>query len=119
MRGKYHKREFRREFESAKQRLAPLGGKVEPGVHDYEAFTYTAPGIRLIFYPHKTTAGHRHIRVREGGKCDPEKVVAAVHALHENTCNFHFPKFKDVHFEAMRKAVSRDNDAYHKRRHGI
>lgn len=108
MRGKYtHKGAFAADFAKAKERLAPLGGKVEPGVHDYEAFTYTAPGVRLIFYPHRTSAGNQHIRVRVGGKCEPDKLRAAIFALAENSCTFQFPADIGLHGEAVRHALDR------------
>jgi hypothetical protein len=108
MRGKYtQKNMFRREFEAARDRLASLGGSVEPGVNDYEAFTYSAPGVRLIFYPHKTSAGNHHIRVRAGGKCEPKKLRAAIFALAENSCTFQFPADPSLHREAVSAALQR------------
>ena len=67
--GQYtQKRYFRDEFIKAQQRLAPLGGRVVPGTHDYEAFIYEGTDVRLIFYPHtvKRTL-NQHIRVRVSG----------------------------------------------------
>lgn len=112
LRGKYtHKNHFQREFETAKVRLAPLGGDVLPGEHDYEAFTYSAPGIRLIFYPHRTSAGNYHIRVRAVGKPEPEKLRAAVYALAENSCTFQFPAHRQLHDEAVRHNLRRGINA--------
>jgi hypothetical protein len=111
LRGRYtQKHAFRREFETARERLAPLGGTVEPGEYDYEAFIYTAPGIRLIFYPHKTSARNQHIRVRVGGKCEPKKLRAAIFALSENSCTFQFPADVQLHNEAVRAALRRDHE---------
>lgn len=112
MRGKYtQKSAFKREYETAKERLAPLGGIVEPGSNDYEAFIYTSPGLRLIFYPHKTSAGNRHIRVRTSGSYDSKKLRAAIFALAENTCTFQFPADTKLHAEAVRAALSRQYNA--------
>jgi hypothetical protein len=108
LRGKYcHKGYHRDEFETAKKRLAPLGGKVEPGVHDYEAFTYERPGLRLIFYPHKTSAQNYHIRVRSVGKTDPKVLRKAIFALAENTCTFQYPMDTKLHQEAVNAALKR------------
>jgi len=108
MRGKYvRKKAFGAEFQKAQARLAPLGGKVEPGVFDYEAFTYTAPGLKLIFYPHRTTAGNYHIRIRHVGKPDPKALRAAIFALAENTCTFTYPADYALHGEAVRAALDR------------
>jgi RNA 3'-terminal phosphate cyclase len=106
--GKYTRKLFKREFEKAQERLLPLGGRVEAGIHDYEAFTYSATGIKLIFYPHKTTAGNQHIRVRTAGKCDPEKVRQAITALAENSCTFQFPGDRALHSEAVMVSLAKE-----------
>lgn len=112
LRGKYtQKNYFRREFETAKARLATLGGDVLPGEHDYEAFTYSAPGIRLIFYPHRTSAGNYHIRVRAAGKPETKKLRDAIFALAENTCTFQFPAYRSLHDEAVRHNLRRNVNA--------
>lgn len=108
LKGKYTQpRYFKREFETAKERLAPLGGEVTPGEHDYQAFIYQAPGLRLVFYPHKTTAGNRHIRVRPEGKHDKALLKAAIFALAENSCTFGFPSQKQLSNEASIAAIRR------------
>jgi len=108
LKGKYTQaRYFKREFEMAKERLAPLGGEVKPGEHDYQAFVYQAPGLRLIFYPHKTTAGNYHIRVRAEGKADPKQLEAAIFALAENTCTFNFPAHSEIHHKAVMASIER------------
>lgn len=93
-----HKRYFKAEYEDAGRRLAHLGGKLEPGVHDYQAFTFTMPGLRLVFYPHKTSASNYHIRVRTEGKADQELLVQAFRALRENnySCTFQFPAHRNL-----------------------
>lgn len=107
LRGLYtQKRYFRAEYLKAQRRLAHLGGEVKPGEHDYEAFIYEAPGIRLIFYPHKVkSTGNYHIRIRPGGKCDPKKVAEAIFALAENTCTFQFPSDVKLHRAAVTHAL--------------
>lgn len=104
--GKYAKL-FKDEFAKAKERLAPLGGTVTAGTNDYEAFIYEADGIRLIFYPHKTSAFNYHIRVREGGKCKPQKLREAIFALAENSCTFQFPANRKLHNDAVSAALDR------------
>lgn len=109
MKGRYtSKNAFRDEFEKAKARLAPLGGVVSAGVHDYEAFIYEGEGLRLVFYPHKTTAGNQHIRVRTTGKFDQQKLRQAIYALAENTCTFQFPADPQLHQQAVFAAIKRD-----------
>jgi hypothetical protein len=100
------KRYFKAEFEDAGRRLAHLGGKLEPGVHDYQAFTFTMPGLRLVFYPHKTSASNYHIRVRAEGKADQELLAQAIQALKKDnfTCTFGFPADRKLEDESRRKA---------------
>ncbi len=33
---------------------------------DYEIFHAKIDGVRLVFYPHKTSTGNKHLRVRNG-----------------------------------------------------
>ena len=104
--GKYtQKRHFLHEFNVARERLAHLGGQVVPGTHDYEAFIYEGNGVRLLFYPHRTTAGNYHIRVRATGKPDRKMLRAAIFALAENSCTFSFPSERALHDEAVRHAL--------------
>lgn len=35
--------------------------------HEYQAFVFKSENVSLVFYPHKTSAGHYHIRVRDQG----------------------------------------------------
>jgi hypothetical protein len=92
------KRYFKAEYEDAGRRLAHLGGKLEPGVHDYQAFTFTMPGLRLVFYPHKTSASNYHLRVRTEGKAEEKLLREAFLALKRGNigCNFGFPKRRDL-----------------------
>lgn len=80
--GKYDQL-FSREFEKAIEVADSIGskdfGRIEVGKHDYEAWIYTEPGVRLIFYPHKTrSTGNRSIRIRDGGSKD--KILAVQRA---------------------------------------
>ena len=102
-------RYFAREFATAKERLAHLGGVVSAGVHDYEAFTYEGSGVRLIFYPHKTSAGNHHIRVRTSGKFDKAALRELIFALAENSCTFQFPADTRMHEAAVSKSLERAN----------
>lgn len=102
LKGRYtERRYFRDEFQKAKDRLAHLGGQVIPGLHDYEAFIYESAKLRLIFYPHKTSAGNHHIRVRTSGKFDKKALRDAIFALAENSCTFQFPADTKLHQEAV------------------
>lgn len=108
LKGKYtQKRYFREDYVKAQDRLRPIGVTVTPGVHDYEAFIAEGPGLRLIFYPHRTTAGNYHIRVRKGGACDVRRLQDAIFALAENMCTFTYPADYKLHQDAVRAAIER------------
>ena len=77
-RGKYN-RVFLDEYNEAIKILQPFiqyfNGKLMWSRNDFEAFRYIDDGVCLIFYPHKTSASNRHIRVRN--QCSREKKRAA------------------------------------------
>ena len=62
--GKYRKW-YSDEYRIAKEVLAHEHGKLEWSKNDYEAFRFTSEHLVLIFYPHKTSAGNYHLRVRD------------------------------------------------------
>lgn len=95
------KKLWRREFQAAEQRLAGLGGTLEWSSHAYEVFRWCAPGLTLIFYPHRTTAMNHHIRVRKGTCEDQGLLRKAIHALAENSCTFQFPTEREFHREGV------------------
>lgn len=59
---------YGREFKMAKKILQSFNGELEWSSNDYQAFTFKSKKLKLIFYPHKTSAGNYHIRVRGTGK---------------------------------------------------
>lgn len=96
---------WKRDFMKAQRRLDGLGGTLEWSHHAYEAMRWIAPGLTLIFYPHRTTAGNYHLRVRKGACTDRELLREAIHALAENSCTFDFPSERKLHHEGVRIAV--------------
>lgn len=114
MAGRYTVTEFKAEFEIAKARLAPLGGTFIVGTHNFEAFVYKGDGVKLLFYPHKTSAGNRHLRVRTAGAFKRDALRAAIFALAENSCTFQFPADIQLHAEAVRAALQRERAAQRK-----
>jgi hypothetical protein len=79
---KEYKKLYFPEFERAQNFLLPLyGGIISWSNADYEAFQYTNDGIRLIFYPHKTSAGNYHIRVRDGGSKNKVRAQAIIDVI--------------------------------------
>jgi hypothetical protein len=60
---------------------APLGMAVAQSAHQYEIATVKGDGVQLVIYPHKTTAGHHHARVRDNGSKDKARARHVLHAL--------------------------------------
>jgi len=105
LKGKYHK-VFSDEYRKADERLRGLGGTLVPGENDYEAFVFTATGLKLIFYPHKVkSTGNVHIRVRSSGKTDTDILRKAIFALAENSCTFQYPMDRKMHNEAVMESL--------------
>ena len=91
--------------DAAQTRLAGLGGRLVASEVQYEIMRWNHADLVLIFYPHKTSAGNYHVRVR-AGKCKDRKLLRkCVMALAENTCNFQFPTERAFHDEGVRQAV--------------
>lgn len=61
---------YREEFDLAAKALAGRNGALDWSTADYVAFVWTEPAVCLVFYPHKTSAGNHHIRVRDQGSRD-------------------------------------------------
>jgi hypothetical protein len=88
---KHYQKWYKDEFRQAEEFFADKGGVVEWSTHDYQAFTYKQEDkISLVFYPHKTTAGNHHIRVRDQGSKDKSLAKTLMHDLSKTTgtCTF-------------------------------
>lgn len=84
--GKY-KSIYKSEFNLAKKILKDFEGKLEWSNSEYEAFTFKSDNLSLIFYPHRTSAGNYHIRVRGKGK-NLESVLKLLHEKSGYNCTF-------------------------------
>lgn len=93
--GKYQKI-FKREFTKAQEVLTDESGLIEWGNHDYEAFIFYSDKVRLTFYPHKTTAGNYHIRIRGNGSKDPKEANRLMKKLDDSMPTFHTFMFKEL-----------------------
>lgn len=78
---KRYKKMFRDEFELALSVLSGRNGRLEWSEADYIAFTWKEPAICIVFYPHKTSAGNYHIRVRDQGSRDKALVLRVMDEL--------------------------------------
>lgn len=85
-----YRKQFKQEFKDAKKRLAKFEGELFWVDFDYEAFRFKSHHAHVIFYPHKTTAGNYHIRVRDAGSKDKTTFEEVCAALREgnHTCTF-------------------------------
>lgn len=80
------KADYRREFKDDFALAAKILGKpVEWSPHAYEAFRFESKNVKLIFYPHRTSAGHYHIRVRDGGSVDVSLARKLMVKLYEDS----------------------------------
>lgn len=98
---------------AAQTRLAGLGGKLVASDVQYEVMRWIHGDLVLIFYPHKTSAGNYHIRVRAGRCTDRSLLRKCVMALAENTCHFQFPSERDFHDEGLRQAIEENRPITH------
>lgn len=65
----------------ARDVCAELGLQLSLTDADYQVAKITGEGVRLVIYPHKTTAGHRHLRVRNENSTNPARAAEAMVAL--------------------------------------
>jgi hypothetical protein len=99
--GKYQ-RMAKREFAIARRVLADAGGELEWSTHDYEAFRFVAPGVRLIFYPHTTSStGNVSIRVRDSGSNDKARAARLMALLYIGAGNNNTFSWKGMNFNAV------------------
>lgn len=79
---------WREEFEVVQNMGLP--GTLEWSMNDYEAFRYKEENVLLIFYPHQTTAGHHHLRLREQHSKDAKRAHEIMMQLDcsINSCTF-------------------------------
>lgn len=98
---------------AAQARLAPFGGALEWSEVQHEVMRWNHADLVLIFYPHRTSAGNYHVRVRAGKCADRKLLRKCVMALAENTCNFQFPTEPKFHEEGVRQAVNENRPITH------
>lgn len=89
----------------AEKRLSALGGAMAWSPVAHEVMRWEHKDLVLIFYPHRTTAGNYHIRVRAGRCTDRKLLRKCIHALAENSCQFRFPTETQLHSEGVDLAL--------------
>ena len=70
------------QFDVASLILKDEPGEIVWATDDYVAFRYREPDVRIVFYPHRTSAGHHHIRIRDEGSKDKARFLALAGRLH-------------------------------------
>ncbi|AOJ09622.1 hypothetical protein WS71_20095 [Burkholderia mayonis] len=92
----------KREFAIALNVLADAGGELTWSAHDYEAFRFAAPGVRLIFYPHTTSStGNVSIRVRDSGSKDKKRAAHLMALLYIGAGNNNTFSWKGMNFNSV------------------
>lgn len=90
--GKYQKW-FQHEWLMADLILKPLGGTLTWSGKDYEAFLFTSEGVRILFYPHKTTStGNIQCRIRDHGsknKLEARRLMALLYIASGHSVTFY------------------------------
>lgn len=69
------------EVDWATQICGHLDCTVERSAADYEIAKVKGDGVSLVIYPHKTTAGNRHARVRDNGSKNAVRAAEVMTAL--------------------------------------
>lgn len=85
--------EWQEELDLAKKLLSEIKGEFQVVDKNYIAFRFKADAWAIVAYPHRTSAGHHHLRIRlENAKTPGARIDAAkamwrlAHA--ENSCTF-------------------------------
>lgn len=82
---KRYRKDYAKEFGEAQKALSVIPGEFAWSDKDYEAFTFKAPGVSLVFYPHKvSTTLNYHIRVRDNGSKNKNKFMLCVQLLQKD-----------------------------------
>jgi hypothetical protein len=62
---------------------APFACTVTSSTAQYEIAKVNGPGVALVIYPHKTSSGHHHARVRDNNSKDKAAAERIMKALDE------------------------------------
>src|SRR3546814_4758320 len=92
---KHYRRLYRDEFKLAVKTLAGHNGALNWSSHDHIAFVFSAPTVCLVFYPHRTSAGNYHLRVRDQGSQD-KKLMRELLTLLDQAAGYNCTDRKSV-----------------------
>ncbi len=79
---KKKRRGWQDEYDVAALVLKEEPGALEWATDDYVAFRYREPDVRIVFYPHRTSAGHYHLRIRDEGSKDKRRFATLAESLY-------------------------------------
>lgn len=85
------RRAWQDEFDVAALVLKGEPGELVWAEDDYVAFRYREPTVRIVFYPHRTTAMNHHLRIRDEHSKDParfKELVARLYVGSGLSCTF-------------------------------
>lgn len=78
------KREWQKEFDHAAGVLSSEPGELVWADDAYVAFRYIELGVRIVFYPHRTTSRNYHIRCRTEPCSDRPRAEMLMRKLDES-----------------------------------
>jgi len=70
-----------------------------PGAPDYVLARLTGEGLVIVAYPHKTSAGNHHIRLRDGGSKDKNACAMTMYAIYNSKPYVHNCTFQHKNFD--------------------
>lgn len=85
------KRDWQREYDIASKVLDNEQGELVWATDAYVAFRFIGEDVRIVFYPHKTSAYNYHIRVRDEGSKNKTRARELMYSLDVgagNNCTF-------------------------------
>lgn len=88
----WHASHWRDDLSIAEKVAAEAGCKIEAATADYQTAKLIGDGVRLVIYPHKTSAGNRHLRVRDENSSDKARamdIAQKLSAAAGHNCTFH------------------------------
>lgn len=84
--------------------LARHGCALEDVTADYQTARIVGDGVRLVIYPHRTSAGNYHLRLRDEGSAKPMAAIHVAKALDKAAgynCTF------SMHMDAISRLAQR------------
>lgn len=97
-----YRKMYQGEFEIAQKGLSGRIGTLEWSPHEYEAFIWSEDGARVVFYPHRTSAGNYHLRVRDAGSKDKALADRIMQLLDDAVSGCTFSRTSHTTREIMR-----------------